>query len=602
MSQQIFRTRYRIELGHPHRAHGVARLALGAFLLIAGAVVLSSLGSSITSTVARLDELTRFEPSWAAAVLLSLAFSVVFGVVAVAMGISSIVIGIRDTRRIHLPQKVPADLRNTDELMGSLENRELTSTAVQDGLATGLLRMLRGDGINYIPPTMRFIAISNAGSLLRSLVPVALLIALAVGSRAAADATGLGGLVIPAPIALVTIVLVAGIARLAAAALLVPDDAPDADFARSVQELGSAGHPESLLAQLEMTSDGFRYEDIPNRVYMRDDVSLSGEGVSDTGRVQGGMLFETQPVPSEDPPKAGGYVLLTVGALLTAAGVLMLANVPGRGLSAGPPSLPGVALHIVTGIVAFRHGVTMLGQARRILARFRFTSDLFLVRFGGTYYRSEVGAGTAVSDTLQSKSLAVRTELVVRSFCTTATTESVEFGARYVIAANVDGRLQERLSLLDEALSRFQGAGVKLTGVDLEGGEAAAQLTKANLQMVGARAKAASEGWEGRRLGGTAERPMIARDGPGGWAPGEADGEPVPPNDAGEADDAEETPGLTGAPLQRDEPAAGSSHRGTAPDDYIVEITRLGELVERGLLTEEEFATRKRKLLEKLDD
>jgi hypothetical protein len=431
--------------------------------------------------------------------------------------------------------------------------------------------MARGDGVDYIPPALREVAVANAGSLLRSLIPLGLVAVLpSVAAQLAAIGDASMRIVIPFPTALVTILLVAGASRLVAALMLVPTDAPDADFERATQELGGSGHPSTLLSKLEVAADAFRYMDIPNRIYLRQDLELASAGVADTGKVVGGLFFETQPVPADDPPRGGGYVLLGAGVGMVLTGVLLLVNVP-----SGPALqslddfalrfLPGLFLYVVAGCAALASGTSMLTQSRTVLARFRFRSDSFLVQFGGTYYRSEVGAGMATSDSLRSTSLAVRTELVIRYSCASLLSESVQFRPRELIAAGITDELRSRLSALRVALEQHEDRGAKLVGIDFEGSAAVARLASANVSMTAAKAAATSLARSTGQIQPPAEvRKLLA---PGG-----------PP--------ASETATVRGV---------SAPHR--SPESYITELERLGVLHEKGILTDEEFAAKKRQLL-----
>ncbi len=583
MGKQIIRTKYRIELGHPYRSCGVVKVVLGLILLALSAGFLLASLDEVRVFLSNGFETAAFAgPGGAASYGLSLFFSALFGVVAFIMGIRSLIVGIRDCLRIYLPSKVPADIREPKAALESLLKRELVSLAENDSLAGRVLRMLRGDGVDYIPPALRHITMMNAAYLFKHILPVGLIMLVAASREFLAGALNVPGLNIPPPVALVVIVLGIGVVRLVTAVMLVPLEAPDADFERATQELGGAGHPEALLSKLEVVADEFRYMDIPNRIYARDDVQLTGEGVADTGRVQGGTFFETQPVPADDPPRAGGHVLLGSGAILTVLGVLMLANIPSfRGIVTGEQfaflALPTVLMHIIAGSVALANGTDMLRQSRTVLARFRFRSDLFSVSFGGTYYRSEVGAGMAMNDTLRSKSLAVRTELLVKYNCATVITESVEFNPRDLIAALVDDQLKVRLAKLQDALELQQNVGAKLIGVDFEGNEAVARLASANVAMTAAKAAASAHARSTGQIRSPSQLQVLI-------APGSADQADAPASDSASA----------AGPKSKSE---GSASVSSSVDAYVQELEKLAELRDKGVLTDEEFAAKKRKLL-----
>lgn len=280
--------------------------------------------------------------------------------------------------------------------------------------------------------------------------------------------------------------------------MLVPRDVPSADFQRTNQTLGGAGHPETFLAELELKSDDFRYIDIPNRTYNREEIKLESDGVTDSGKIKGGILIETQPVPEKQTHRLTGYLLLVAGCLCIPLGLYLLCFLPFNFRMSQFDEfallhLPDTFLHVIVALVILRNGRRFVKEAKTVLGRLLFTSDVFDIDFSGTFYKAEIGAGMSRDDSLRSTSTAIRSEVIIRYYAARCLSESIGFGKRDLLETETTPELTERLSELKHAVEQHQDRGAKLVGIDFEGSKAIGQIASANVSLHASKAAVSSQ-------------------------------------------------------------------------------------------------------------
>jgi len=500
MAKPIIHTKYRLELGNPFRGYGLARLVLGIVLILMALKAFQSLGlpakgSGLAGDIAAMAGQAEGRISYGIHAILTF----IFACVALVSGIAHALAGAEHTARLYLPAKVPDDFRDANLLSKSMREREILTYRSAPSNALRVLRAFFAEGVEFLPPSFRPTVSENIGYVPLAVIPILLVLVIisARGTLGQLLAAPIGR--IPFPTAWLLVVLVIGAFRLATAILLVPRQVPSAEFERANQTLGGAGHPETFLAELELKSDEFRYMDIPNRIHRRHEVELVSDGATDSsGKIRGGILMETQPIPEKQTHRLPGYLFLAGGCVCVPLGLYLLCFLPFDLRTSRLDEFilqrsPVLFLEIILGWVVLRNGQRFFREAKTVLGRMLFSSDVFDIEFSGTFYRGEIGAGMAHDDSLRSTSTTIRSEVIIRYFAATCLTESVEFGKRELLETTVPEPLRERLRVLINTLEQHQDRGAKLVGIDLEGGKAVEQIAGANVQLHAAKEAAATQ-------------------------------------------------------------------------------------------------------------
>lgn len=496
MSNPIIHTNYRLKLGNPLRPYGITCLILAAILgWMAFQSAMSLIEAHPLNTLE--DELIaifdQYDGNWAAGV--ALGFELLYTVVCVFMAVGFALRGLKDTARMFLPSKVPDDFRKPQVVRESLHERSvLTYRASSIGVLRSL-RSLVSEGVDFLPPSTRGMVSSYASAPFNLILPVVLITAVVVLQGRIVEASGFAMAPVSYPVLWVGSLVAIAAFKFFVALTLIPRGAPEVNFLRTRQTLGGAGHPETFLSELETKAEEFMEMEIPNRIYLKDEITLPDVAATGTGSVHGGLMLETQPVPIPQDHHFAGYLTLLAGVVLTPLGLQLLMSLPVPAGAGGMENYLTTALapqifHVFAGWAILAAGTSFIRSSRSVLGRLLFKSHVFDVQVSGTFYRGEVGAGMAKTDSLRSTSTAIRSEIVAVHHAAVCVSESVGFGKRELLAARVDETLQEQADGLKEALVDHQNRGASLIGIDLEGNQAIGRLAQANVSLEAAKEQA----------------------------------------------------------------------------------------------------------------
>jgi len=515
MAKPIIHTKYRLELGHPYRVYGIARLVLGLVLMLIALKAFQGLGLPAKASGMAQDLAAMFGQG---APRISYGFHVIltfgFACYALAIGVLHALAGAEHAARLYLPAKVPDDFLSPEMVSQSLREREILTYRSVPSAALRVLRAFFAEGVAFLAPSFRPMVVANTDYIPRALAPV-LVVAILISARGTLErlvGSPIGP--VPFPTAWLIVVLAIGAFRLGAAMLLIPRQVPAAEFERASQTVGGAGHPENFLADLENKSDEFRYLDIPNRILHREEITLVNDGTADSGKIRGGMLLETQPIPEGQSHLLPGFLFLAGGCICLPLGLYLLCFLPFDPRTFRPGEfvlqrLPVMLLDIVLGVVVLQNGRRFLREAEAVLGRMLFSSDVFDIAFSGTYYRGEIGAGMAHDDSLRSTSMTIRSEVIIRYFAARCLSESVGFGKRDLLETTAPDDLRQRVRTLMSTLEQHQERGAKLVGIDMESGKAIEQIVGANVQLQAAKQMAVDQA---KRQSSPPPRPVLKEE------------------------------------------------------------------------------------------
>jgi len=155
--------------------------------------------------------------------------------------------------------------------------------------------------------------------------------------------------------------------------------------------------------------------------------------------------------------------------------------------------LPDTCLRVIVGLVILRNGRRFVKEAKTVLGRMLYTSDVFDIDFYGTFYKAEIGAGMSRDDSLRSTSTAIRSEVIIRYYAARCLSESIGFGKRELLETETTPELTERVGDLKHAVEQHQDRGAKLVGIDFEGSKAIGQIASANVALHASKAAASSQ-------------------------------------------------------------------------------------------------------------
>lgn len=169
-------------------------------------------------------------------------------------------------------------------------------------------------------------------------------------------------------------------------------------------------HPMDVFRAFEMSMADHRFMEIPNRDYEKYDPALLTDDVK--GNFKGSVVSEVQPIPLPEARseafRGGLWLGLGLGQLmLLLAGVVMFFAVRAY---AGAAS-DGLWQQLVLGAVLFLFGNILVATAHGYSAEITFESRLVHFFGSGTFNRSKISTGMAITDSTRSENEIVRSAL-----------------------------------------------------------------------------------------------------------------------------------------------------------------------------------------------
>ncbi|MBI2379902.1 MAG: hypothetical protein HYV16_03985 [Gammaproteobacteria bacterium] len=169
-------------------------------------------------------------------------------------------------------------------------------------------------------------------------------------------------------------------------------------------------HPMDIFRAFEMSMADHRYMEIPNREYEKYDPALLTDDVK--GHFKGSVVAEVQPIPIVDArgPAFRGGLWLGQGLgqlLLLGAGLVLFLLVRGY---AGLPVTTLVQQGML-GLLCLLFGGILMATAHAYAAEVSFESRLVHFFANGTFNRSKISTGMAITDSTRSENEIVRSAL-----------------------------------------------------------------------------------------------------------------------------------------------------------------------------------------------
>jgi hypothetical protein len=128
-----------------------------------------------------------------------------------------------------------------------------------------------------------------------------------------------------------------------------------------------------------------------------------------------------------------------------------------------PTALWTLAVLLVAGV-----GPLLVQTARLMTGVYHYRSTVVYVEIGGSFTRSEVNVGKARTDSIESRNLVVRSNLVLRYFVAEVASESLDLNAtRRLIALDSTASTDAMLPTLQAVLRDQLEAGVAPVSIDL---------------------------------------------------------------------------------------------------------------------------------------
>lgn len=448
MSENFILSESTINIPNPRKTQGQGEIIIGIFLILIGSMILF-----ISNYSRYLNSQSISDPNFIEALLA--AICLIVGIVHVITGFRNIFVWV-------IPAHAPKNFADLNTLFTTLRTSDIHTYKKPNTLNFKILHGIFSDRAFYFPSLPRDIAVSNISFIMWSFIFSALLLFF------------WNYLSFFFTIPFIILVLIASVLGFVLTAMLVPRDVPTAKRIYTPQDI-HGGHPQKVYRSLEDGAREIKY-DYPYR-FLGSAPSLANTGVQNTGTAQGYTLMETQPEPVETQYQKAAIFSLVCGGTFIILGFFLSVTMNTLIYTRAIP-LP-IAGAIVVGI-----GYDFLGKSTKLFNLMRFKSKIILSDIKGEFYKSDLGVGTSMHDSLSSQRVAVISDNRLNHYSADVLSECHTLkGEREIIAINNSEEIDNDVKSLAKFVESQRKPDLEVQGIDF-GQESASKLLQQNVAIA----------------------------------------------------------------------------------------------------------------------
>lgn len=276
--------------------------------------------------------------------------------------------------------------------------------------------------------------------------------------------------------------------------ILVPDNIPRQDIEERLASIRGGGDPNQYCPILEKSFYDFRFNMLPNRVHKSGFVKNEDLSFNETGSFNGEIFMETHP-KHVGSKTFGAVTYLYIGVAFIAL-IISLFYFNGFFSQISSPNNafePNTLFVLLGAYIMFQTSIGFFRRTELLSSIFVYESLLVYTDIEGTIGKTEVTAGKAITDSIETKNVVIRSDSQIKLYVTKVLSENKKISEkRYITAMIVDSEVQGVLDKMNSEINNFRDEGVAVRGVDLTS-DSISKLTQANVTIQGAKSKAGSD-------------------------------------------------------------------------------------------------------------
>lgn len=470
----------------PLRPYGIAKIVAGIFMLFFALFI--SLNSFQDLSLAM-----RYGNSFQ---LMSALPQIIIGIVLFFSAFKFTLNGLKGFKRISISPNDPPEFKNYYAVVESLIKGRLDIYKLPDFGPIKFAYQYISNRVPFMKPNQRKVVAMNIAFARRYITLLVLIALLFVAKSLLPDQfyyeTNLNRSFIQMPIVFLLVLLIFLVISFYSIFKLIPDALPRHGFSEQLASIRGGGDPNEFCPLLEKALHEFRHNGLPNRTDKTGFEKVEKLSFNETGSYEGKFSVETHPRylgTGETGYVPFVYIGIALIALLFA--LFYFQAMPQK--IAGPAQFIQGLGNILAGIIMFRTSVRFFRRAALLLDVYIFESVFLHVIFTGTIGKTEITAGKAITDSIETKNLVIRSDTQLKIYAAKLLTQNANINDdRYVTAMLDDEQLSQIMNKVMQAIHDFRDQGVAVRGIDFSS-EAINQLTQANVSIQGAKRSHKSE-------------------------------------------------------------------------------------------------------------
>jgi hypothetical protein len=233
------------------------------------------------------------------------------------------------------------------------------------------------------------------------------------------------------------------------------------------------GHPQKLYRSLEDGAGEINYDYLHRFLAP----TLVSTGVQNTGTTQGYTLIESHPEMVGSKYQKAANFSLVFGLFFIVSGFFLSVTM-NQIIYTMEMNMP------IAGVILIGIGYDFFDKSKKLSDIVRFKSKIILSDLKGEYYKSDLGVGTGVDDSLSSQRVSVISDNRLSHYSAEVLSECYKFeGYRELIAINNSEEIDNDVKSLVKFVESQRKPDLEVQGIDF-GQESAKKLLQQNVAIA----------------------------------------------------------------------------------------------------------------------
>lgn len=476
-TSQFYSKSHRIN--SPLRVFGIVKLLSGVLILVY-VLLLSGSVSKLMDALAVNNDIMITE---------SLIY-VLQTIILLISGLSFLLSGIKHMKKITITPEIPPAFKNYQTIYENLLKGKLDIYKFPDFGPLKFAYNYINDKIPYLTPPKRSVVTMNVSFLKKYIfLLVIILVAFFVQNyfpQGLFIEAGIDPISIKIPIVFLFLLFALMAIGFYTILMIIPENIPRQVVSENFATINGGGDPNSICPAIDKTFNEFRFDKLPNYSYKSGFAKIEDLSFNESGSYDGNYALETHPRyldRNEKETIPTIYLILAVLSLIISLIYFGTINLTELRFS----SIQSALGHFLAGAIFLGTSRNFFRRAFILYNTYQFESVFAYFDITGSIGKSEITAGKAITDSIETKNIVIRSDSQFKIYTTRLLSESYDLnGNRNITAMNIDNNIEEITQRLLQTISNFKEEGVTVRGIDVTA-ESINQITQANLMIHEAR-------------------------------------------------------------------------------------------------------------------
>lgn len=268
--------------------------------------------------------------------------------------------------------------------------------------------------------------------------------------------------------------------------------APEVHVQEKREHLVNSGNPINFYNHLTECTEQIQEANFPNRKLLVFPPTVKRTQRGETDKFDGGLAFETQPMPQDNFYEASARRLDIGGALLLMLGFGLALYADALKQSGWFGQYTTVLLWVCLIIVI--GGIRLLKRGKQLHEVFLFQSDIFRVKLTGSYTSSGIGIGDGRGGQLFSERATIQSDTHATFWGSRIISECPGVDReRLILNSKLDEGFSVRFNKILNAMCNYSDSGAKLAEIDLSN-QSVKSIVSANAEISAIMQERSSDG------------------------------------------------------------------------------------------------------------